>query len=138
MNHMDKSDERNWRDADRLASHLPRRGRARWSPTARVQRGPSETARCTSTGDYQAPPPPLLREQGTGTRVIPSLFTVRVLRVRRAPGRSLLTPLRLISSRRIRRHEHYYFEALVCVILHTMLFPGWRHGPLPRTEHPFL
>jgi hypothetical protein len=27
-------------------------GRARWSPTARVQRGSSETARCTSTGDH--------------------------------------------------------------------------------------
>jgi len=26
-------------------------GRARWSPTARVQRRSSETARCTSTGD---------------------------------------------------------------------------------------
>src|SRR5437773_6198084 len=27
-------------------------GQARWSPTARVQRGSSETARCASTGDY--------------------------------------------------------------------------------------
>jgi hypothetical protein len=30
-----------------------------WSPTARVQRGSSETARCTSTEDHQAPSPPL-------------------------------------------------------------------------------
>jgi len=28
------------------------RGQARWSPTARVQRGSFETARCTSTGDH--------------------------------------------------------------------------------------
>ena len=32
MNHMVKSDEQNWRDVDRLASHLPRKGRARWFP----------------------------------------------------------------------------------------------------------
>ena len=49
----------------------------------------SEAARCASTEDHQAPSTPLLRKQGTGTRVIPSLFTVRVLRARRAPGRSL-------------------------------------------------
>ncbi|MGH7181260.1 MAG: hypothetical protein ACREJN_04690, partial [Nitrospiraceae bacterium] len=32
-----------------------------WSPTARVQRGPSEAARCASTGDQRAtfPLPPL-------------------------------------------------------------------------------
>jgi hypothetical protein len=32
--------------------------RARWSPTARVQRGASETARCTSTGRSSSPPSP--------------------------------------------------------------------------------
>ena len=32
--------------------HLLPGGRARWSPTARVQRGSSETARCTSTGGH--------------------------------------------------------------------------------------
>lgn len=52
--------------------------------------------------------------------------------------RKLLTPLRLIFSRRIRRHEHKYFEAMVCVIFHAMLFPSRRHGPLPRTEHLLL
>ena len=31
--------------------------------TARVQRGPSEAARCASTEDHQAPSPPLFREQ---------------------------------------------------------------------------
>lgn len=52
--------------------------------------------------------------------------------------RKLLTPLRLTSSRRIRRHEHEYFETLVCMIFHAVLFPGRRHGPLPRTEHLLL
>ena len=33
-----------------------------WSSTARVQRGPSETARCASTEDHQAPSSPLFRE----------------------------------------------------------------------------
>jgi hypothetical protein len=41
--------------------------------TARVQRGPSEAARCASTEDHQAPSPLLLREQGIGTGVIPLL-----------------------------------------------------------------
>ena len=31
----------------------PYRGRSVWSPTARGQRGPSEAARCASTGDQQ-------------------------------------------------------------------------------------
>jgi len=47
-------------------------------------------------------------------------------------------PIPRSSSRGIRRHEHEYFESLVCVILHAMLFPGWRHGPLPWTKHLFL
>ena len=35
-------------------------GGLNWSPTARVQRGESSTARCASTGDQQPPfPPPL-------------------------------------------------------------------------------
>src|SRR4030065_2617534 len=33
------------------------------SSTARVQRGPSEAARCASTEDHQAPSPPLFCEQ---------------------------------------------------------------------------
>jgi hypothetical protein len=49
------------------------RGWPDWSPTARVQRGESATARCASTGDQQAPSPPLLREQGISTGVIPPL-----------------------------------------------------------------
>ncbi len=38
----------------------------------------------------------------------------------------------------IRRHEHEDFETLACVILHTMLFTGRRHGSLPWTQHLFL
>ena len=110
------------------------KGVARLPFTARIERAPfhrarsaskkgtwplpsglSEAARCASTEDHQAPSPPLLREQS-----------------------KLLTPLRLTSSRGIRRHEHYYFETLACVILHAMLFPGRRHGPLPWTKHLFL
>jgi hypothetical protein len=34
---------------------------------------PSEAARCASTEDHQAPSPPLLREQGISTGVIPPL-----------------------------------------------------------------
>ncbi len=40
------------------------------SPTARVQRGPSEAARCASTEDRQASSPSLLREQGIRAGVI--------------------------------------------------------------------
>jgi hypothetical protein len=36
------------------------------SPTARVQRGESPTARCASTEDHQSPSPPLFREQEDG------------------------------------------------------------------------
>ena len=38
---------------------------------------PSEAARCASTEDHQAPSPPLLREQGISTGVIPPLYLVR-------------------------------------------------------------
>ena len=52
------------------------------SYTARVQRGPSQAARCASTGDQQAPSPFLLREQ-----------------------RKLLTPSRhTLSGRELRKH----------------------------------
>ena len=80
---------------------------------------PSEAARCASTEDHQAPSPSLFREPRNQYSFNVSRFTFNFLR-------------------RIRRHEHEYFEALVCVILHAMLFPGRRHGPLPRTEHLFL
>ena len=42
--------------SDRAASASkkgPLGGRPAWSPTARVQRGSSETARCASTGEQQ-------------------------------------------------------------------------------------
>ena len=43
------------------------RGWSVWSPTARVQRGPSEDARCASTGAQQATlVPPLLTALSTG------------------------------------------------------------------------
>ncbi len=49
------------------------------------------------------------------------ILIVRVLRARRTPGRSFLSP-----SRWIRRYEHKDFETLICVIHHAMLFPGRR------------
>ena len=52
-------------------------------------------------------------------------------RVLRERGRSIVSIPLTHSSRGIRRHEHYYFETLACVILHAVLFPGWRHGPCP-------
>jgi len=45
----------------------------------------------------------------------------------------LATPL-LPSSRWIRRHIDKDFETLVRVVLHTMFFPGWRHGSLSWTK----
>ena len=64
-----------------------------WSPIARVQRGSSETARCTSTGDHLVCPLTLLlRARVPGAQdqcgCSSHLFFVRVLRARRAPGRS--------------------------------------------------
>src|SRR4026208_339663 len=57
----------------------------------------------------------------------------------RVPGaKKALHTLAPSSLRRIRRHEDEDFEALVCVILHAMFFPGRRHGPLPRTENLLL
>jgi hypothetical protein len=44
------------------------------SSTARVQRGPSEAARCASKEDHQASIPLPFREQGIGTGVIPLLI----------------------------------------------------------------
>jgi hypothetical protein len=44
--------------SDHRSSIFSLEGGLDWSPTARVQRGPSETARCTSTGDRLAPSPP--------------------------------------------------------------------------------
>jgi hypothetical protein len=44
--------------------YLLPRGRARWSPTARVQRGSSQTARCTSTGDISSALFPLFHQEG--------------------------------------------------------------------------
>jgi hypothetical protein len=42
-------------------------GWSAWSPIARVQRGPSEAARCASTGDQQATPlPPSLTRKRSG------------------------------------------------------------------------
>src|SRR5712692_205573 len=41
------------------------------SSTARVQRGPSQAARCASTEDHQAPSPPLFREQGDDQAALP-------------------------------------------------------------------
>jgi len=49
--------------------------RPRPPSTARVQRGPSEGARCASTEDHQPPSPPLLREQGISTGVIPPFLS---------------------------------------------------------------
>src|SRR5688572_27977143 len=62
---------------------------------------------------------------------------------RRAQARCTSTedqsaPIPLSSSRWIRRHEDEDFEALVCMILHAVLCPGWRHGRLPWTQHLFL
>ena len=42
--------------SDHRSSIISLEGELDWSPTARVQRGSSETARCTSTGDHQACP----------------------------------------------------------------------------------
>ena len=61
---------------------------------------PSETARCTSTGNHQAPSPSLLQPSTKGSgRGCPSLrasdehiLIVRVLRARRAPGRPYPLP----------------------------------------------
>ena len=50
--------------------------------------------------------------------------------------RSVSSPLS--SLRWIRRDEHEDFETLVCVVLHTMFFSGWLHGPLPWTKDLFL
>ena len=44
------------------------------SSTARVQRGPSEAARCASTEDHQVPSPPLFREQVDDQATLPLLF----------------------------------------------------------------
>ncbi|TKB67253.1 MAG: hypothetical protein E8D47_05620 [Nitrospira sp.] len=44
------------------------------SSTARVQRGPSEAARCASTEDHQPPAPPLFREQEDDQVALPLLF----------------------------------------------------------------
>src|SRR5713101_107076 len=53
----------------------PLRERARWSPTARVQRGSYETARCTSTGDRSDYVSILI----TSPRGVPRLsFTARI------------------------------------------------------------
>jgi hypothetical protein len=51
-------------------------GRTRWSPTARVQRGSSQTARCASTGDHLVcphilPPSLLASLQGWGLIDLP-------------------------------------------------------------------
>src|SRR5713101_1337256 len=55
-------------DPSKLAYLLFTGGWPVWSPTARVQRGPSEAARCASTGDQQATlVPPLLTALSTGS-----------------------------------------------------------------------
>ena len=59
-------------DPSMLARYLFRGGGCR-SFTARVQRGPSEAARCASIEDHQASPSSLLRERGVSTDVISSL-----------------------------------------------------------------
>jgi len=41
-----------WRNMHRSSISLPLEGGLDWSPTARVQRGESATARCASTGDH--------------------------------------------------------------------------------------
>jgi hypothetical protein len=58
---------------------------------------------------------------------------------------SLLPQLNTQSSKGMRRirslircHEHQYFETLVSVVFHSMLFTGRRQGPLPCTKHLFL
>jgi hypothetical protein len=108
-----------------LPFNLLLRGRARWSPTARVQQGSSETARCTSTGDYLACslillPSLLIFLSRNGTCVGPTAAVERAhsdrarsgskgsarvsfhpfLRAGRAPGHSVL-PSHLRESARL-------------------------------------
>ena len=60
-----------------------------------------------------------------------------LLRPRVARAREIIR-LHPLLSRRIWRHEHEDFEALCCVILYAMFFPGRRHRPLPRAQYLFL
>jgi hypothetical protein len=61
-----------------------------------------------------------------------------LLRPRVARAQKIISLHPAFILRRIRRHEHEDFETLACVILHAVFFPGWRRGPLPRTQHLFL
>jgi len=76
---------------------------------------PSETARCTSTGDHHSPSSALFqtstKRSGQGCPLLRASnehsFIVRVLRARRAPGRSLpilLRPRVARAQKRIRLH----------------------------------
>ncbi len=80
-----------------LFSLLPRligRGRARWTPTARVQRGSSETARCTSTGDHLGCPLLLLIHDpapDAGGRVAVSMEVCRISTIHLSSGSDVLS-----------------------------------------------
>ena len=85
------------------------------SSTARVQRGPSEAARCASTEDHQAPSLPLLREQGISTGVMPPLSPCAFCEQEGWSGGSLSHPS----------------EAARCASKETT---GWLHLTFTRAE----
>ncbi len=97
---------------------------------------PSETARCTSTGNHQAPSPSLLQPSTKRSgRGCPSLrasdehiLIVRVLRARRAPGHSPLYPSE--TARCTSTGDH-----LVCPLIsfqaRSLSLQGWGLIDLP-------
>ena len=84
-------------------------GRAKWSPIARVQRGSSETARCTSTGDHLA--------CSSDPRVRASNGHILIVRVPRAGCPSI--PVGAISNLSCDRDLRYR----TCVVEHSFICP---------------
>ena len=83
-------------------SHPLQEGGLNWSPTARVQRGESATARCASTEDHQPPSPPLYREHSRPIRL--SLTHL----VSRAPGVCMI------------RHRHPDGQTARLILVNTL------------------
>jgi hypothetical protein len=88
-----------------LLFHLSLEDGLDWSPTARVQRGTSETARCTSTGDHLAcplilPPSSLVSSQGWGLidLLLRATFSPALPRARRDALFSLARAFKSSSS----------------------------------------
>ena len=105
--------------------YLFHRGRARWSPTARVQRGPSKSLYLSLE---EWPRLPLLRASDEHSCI------VRVLRARRAPGRSfpILPRARAPGAKRADQATHYLHPSPLVPPPNPPQFPPNPPCPVPQ------